>query len=151
MKYAFSVFILSIFVTFSSNANARSITSFRDSQAILAVAQFMYDVAEDMPVSTRIGDRKLNLKDFSKCTEVSSDEVYNDVEEAIKKVLRFYPDEDIPFEQALVDLEDYIDHKMYKKCNFEKKNAQSKVISAYYVDTSDKIHLRLDNITLTAE
>lgn len=111
----------------------------------------MYDSAEDMPVSTRMGDRKITIKDFSHCTDVSSDEVYNDVEEAIKRVLRFYPDEDLPFEQALVDLQDYIDHGPYKKCEFTKKTTQSKVVSSYYVDVSDKIHLRLDNVALSAE
>lgn len=151
MKYALSLFIFIVAATFSVDSSARTIKSFRDSQAILTVAQFMYDAAEDMPVSTRIGDKKINLSDFSKCSDVAGSDVLFEVEEAIKKVLRFYPDEDIPFEQALVDLEDYIDNRTYKKCNFVKKSNQSKVLSSYFVDENDDVHLRLDKIALTAE
>lgn len=151
MKYALSIFIFTILATFSVDSSARTIKSFRDSQAILTVAQFMYDAAEDMPVSTRMGDKKINLKDFSKCSNVPGSDVLSEVEEAIKKVLRFYPDEDIPFEQALIDLEDYIDNRNYKKCNFVNKSTQSKVYSSYFVDENDDVHLRLDNIALIAE
>jgi hypothetical protein len=151
MKYALSILTFIILSTFSVSASARTITAFKDSPSILTIAQFMYDSAEDMPVSTRMGDRKIAIKDFSNCIDVTGDEVYTDVEEAIKRVLRFYPDEDLPFEQALVDLQDYIDHVSYKKCEFTKKTSQSKVVSSYYVDLSDKIHLRLDNVALSAE
>ena len=68
----------------------------------------MYDVSEDMPSSYRLTDKKINVKDFSKCTTVDADAVLDDVESSIKKVLRYYPDEDVPFEQAIVDLEDYL-------------------------------------------
>lgn len=150
MKYALFLFIA--FVSLNSHvASARVITSFRDSDAITGIAQFMYDVSEDMPSSYRLSDKKINLKDFSKCTTVKADDVMSDVESSIKKVLRYYPDEDVPFEQALVDMEDYLDHTSFKKCKFEKKNAQSKVVSTYYVDATDKIHLRVDNVLLTAE
>jgi hypothetical protein len=151
MKYAFLLFTFITFLTFTTSAFARTVASFKDSPAIQTVAQFMYDSAEDMPLSTRMSDRKLSIKDFTKCSDVGGDDVFTDVEESIKRVLRFYPDEDIPFEQALLDLEDYIDHQYFKKCTFEKKTSQSKIISTYYVDLNDKIHLRLDNIALSAE
>lgn len=151
MKYALSFLCLSFLATFSLNASARSITSFRQSDAIVAVAEFMYDAGEDMPVSTRMSDKKINLADSSKCTSVTSEEVLDDVSSAIRTVMRFYPDEDIPFEQALVDMEDYLDHQVYKKCTLIKKKAQSLVTSSYYLNSDDKIHLRLDNIALTAE
>nr|BDT28896.1 hypothetical protein BHI3_23620 [Bacteriovorax sp. HI3] len=150
MKYALFTFIAVCSLS-SFEASARTINSFRDSDAITGIAQFMYDVSEDMPSSYRLTDKKINIKDFSKCTTVGADAVLDDVESSIKKVLRYYPDEDVPFEQAIVDLEDYLDHAKFKKCQFEKKNAQSKVLSTYYVDASDKIHLRVDNVLLTAE
>jgi hypothetical protein len=152
MKYALSILGLSFFVSlYSSVAHARSITSFRQSDAISAVADFMSDVGEDMPVSTRMTDKKINIKDLSKCTTVTSEEVLDDVSSGIRTVMRFYPDEDIPFEEALVDMEDYLDHQIYKRCTLVKKSAQSLVRSSYYLNSDDKIHLRLDNIALTAE
>ena len=150
MKYAFSLFITCL-AAFTLDAHARTIFSFRDSLAITTVAQFMYDVAEDLPVSARLSDKKINIKDFSTCEDVSAKEVQFDVENAIKRVLRFYPDEEIPFEQAIVDLEDYLDYQSYKKCTFENKSIQSHIKTTYYTDTRDKIHLRLDNVALTLE
>lgn len=152
MKYALSFFFMSFFIaTFSTDASARSITSFRQSDSISAVAEFMYDVGEDLPVSTRMSDKKINVKDISKCVDVTSKEVLDDVDSAIRKVMRFYPDEELPFEEALVDMEDYLDNQNYKKCTLVKKRAQSLVTSSYYLNSDDKIHLRLDNIALTAE
>lgn len=151
MKYAFLFLFMIIATTFTSNASARTITSFRASEAITTVAQFMYDVAEDVPVSTRISDKKINIKDFSKCTDVKAEDALADFEKSVKRILRLYPDEEIPFEQALIDMEDYLDHTSYKKCMFQNKSTQSKTSTAYYTDVSDKIHLRLDNVALTAE
>ncbi len=151
MKYAFSILFMIIATTFTSNASARTITTFRDSEAITTVAQFMYDVAEDIPVSTRITDKIINIKDFSKCSDVTANDVLADFEKSVKRVLRFYPDEEIPFEQALIDMEDYLDGQTYKKCLFENKSRESSIKTTYYTDLSDKIHLRLDNVALTAE
>lgn len=151
MKYALSILTLLLTLSFTTPVSARTITAFSDSDAIMAVARFMYDVAEDIPVSTRLTDKKIVVKDFSRCENVSAEAALSDVTSAIKRVLRYYPDEDIPFEQALVDMEDYLDHKTFKKCSFQTKTAQSLVKSSYYLDSSDKIHLRVDNVALTAE
>ena len=76
---------------------------------------------------------------------------WDDVDLAIRKVMRFYPDEDVPFEQALSDMEDYLNNQSYKKCSLIKKTAQSITKTSYYMSSNDKIHLRLDNITLLSE
>ena len=151
MKYALSILTTLIIATIAPSAFANSIHSFNDSEAIMTVTQFMYDVAEDVPVSTRLTDKKINISDLSKCSDITANDVLSDIETSIKKVLRFYPDEDVPFEQALVDLEDFLDHRVYKKCSFENKSSKSQTKSVYYTDVSDKIHLRLDNIALKAE
>lgn len=151
MKYALVVLFSLFLVIYPDKSSARTITNFRDSDAITTIAQFMYDVAEDVPVSVRLTDKKLNIKDFSKCTDVKALEVLTHVESAIKKVLRYYPDEEIPVEQALMDMEDYLGHGGYKKCMFEKKSSQSITKSTYYVDQDEQIYVRLDNVLLTAE
>lgn len=152
MKYALFILILFSFITISSiEAKARSITSLRQSGAISTVVEFMYDIGEDVQNSIFLTDKKMNVKDFSKCTIVSSEDILDDVNSSIKKIVRFYPDEEIPFEEALADLQDYLDFQTYKKCTFVKKKSQSLVKSTYYVSSDDKIHLRLDNTTLTVE
>lgn len=152
MKYALSIFCMSFFIaTFSIDAGARTITSIHQSESIKAIAVFMYDAGEDIPGSIRMSDKKINLTDISKCTDVTSQDVLDEVDKAIRKVMRFYPDEELPFEEALLDMEDYLDYQAYKKCTLIDKKTQSSVTSSYYLNSDDKIHLRLDNIALTAE
>ena len=152
MKYAFFILITLFIATIApKEASANTIHAFRQSDSISAVAQFMYDVAEDVPVGARLSDKKVSIKDFSKCSDVSAAEVLSDVEKTIKRVLRFYPDEEIPFDQALVDFEDYLNNQTYKKCTFEKTTSQASTKTTYYADLSDKIHLRVDTIALSAE
>lgn len=151
MKSALPFLFLAVLFLSPQSASAKTIKSFKDSYAITTIAQFMYDVAEDVPMSIRLSDRKMNVKDFSGCDSISSRQVLRDVESAIKKVLRYYPDEEVPFEEALDDFEDYLDGAKYYKCQFSKKYSQSKMITNYYVDTTNKIHLRVDNITLLTE
>ena len=152
MKYALSILSLSILIAaYSTQASARSITSLRQSDAITAVAEFLYDVGEDVQESTRLTDKKIILKDLSSCVTVTSQKVLDDVHLAIRKVMRFYPDEDVPFEQALTDLEDYLDNQSYKKCTMLNKTTKSITRTSYFMNSNHKIHLCLDNITLLAE
>ncbi len=148
MKYAltFLFSFITIFITllYSENSYARTITHFRDSDALTTMAQFMYDAAEDLPQSIKMSDKKMNIKDTKNCVTVSADDVFQDVSRAIKKIIRFYPDEELPFEQALIDLEDYLDHQSFKKCTMEKVTPQSRILISYFLDKHDLIHVRLD-------
>ena len=69
MKYALSICSLSILIaTFSTDASARSITSLRQSDAISAVVEFLYDVGEDVQETTRLTDKKMSNSYFARCT-----------------------------------------------------------------------------------
>jgi hypothetical protein len=136
----------------SSNvANARQIENLKDSPAITTLSQFILDVSEDLNVTTQLSDKKFKLNDLSNCTVVSADDVLNDVELSFKRVLHFYPDEDISFEQSILDLRDYLDQQTFQKCSFVVKTKKSILKSIYYNDLNNKIYLRLDNLTLIAE
>ncbi|MBC7541037.1 MAG: hypothetical protein H7281_19620 [Bacteriovorax sp.] len=147
MKYAFLFLALSF--SFSTLSLANTINSFNDSQAIATIAQFMNDNAEDMPVSVAMTDKKLKLKDSSTCTTVTSAEVLSVVETAIKSVLRLYPDEELPIEEALTDLTDYVGPGPLKKCNVVQINNHKNITSVYFFDSQDKVHVKVDTITLT--
>lgn len=144
MKYALIVLIFSI----TQAVSARTITSFKNSAPLLTVALFMSDVRDDLPHSVIISDKKMAIKDASACINVSVDEVREETIKGIKKVLRFYPDDELPLEQALADLEDYLDQKTFKKCQFERTTSDHLIKTTYFLDTADKIHLRMDNRTL---
>ena len=151
MKYALSFFIFSIFSISIVHASERTIVKFSDSDSILTVAQFMSDAAEDIPVSARLSDKKVNIKDFSKCTTVTAALVLKDVEATMKKILRYYPDEELPIAEALSDVENFLDNQTYKKCELRKIATESVTRTSYYVNETDSIHLRLDNIALVTE
>jgi hypothetical protein len=140
MKYAFFFLFLSI----SNVLHARSITSFNDSNALLSVAVFMEDASEDLPQATFINDNKHSL-DSSSCELVSAASIYSDVEKAVKKIARFYPDEDIPFYEALVDLEDYLDQRSYYKCQTIKNQSSVKLIKTFYVDQKNEVYLTVSD------
>lgn len=145
MKYA--LFILAFFaLTNLEIAQARSIHSFRESDAITNIAQFLYDTSGDMPVSFRISDKKIKINNPANCINVKASNILSDFESAITKVIRFYPDEEIPFEQAILDMEDYLDGKNYFKCQLNKKEHDVVITTSYFYDQADKIHLRIDHV-----
>ncbi len=149
MKYAFCV-LFALFLI-NTNSYAQTIKSFSDSPALISIAEFMEDSASDMKTSYRISDKKLKFKDTSTCQIVPKSAVLKEVESAVKKVLRLYPDEELPFEDALNDLADYLVDSSYKKCVIAGSNLVKEVSSVYFFNGSDNIHVKVDTITLVAE
>lgn len=144
MKYAF-VFLF-LFLSLIDIAQSRTVTSFKKSDAITTIAQFMYEVSGDLQEQIRISDRKIASVNYKECKLVTTDIVLDDVLSSIKHVLRYYPDEDLPFEEAIIDFEDYLDSQVFHSCSFIKKTKNSMIQSVYYVDATDRIHLRIDKI-----
>ena len=148
MKYAF--FIFSFFI-FSQSSFARSINSFSDSQALSTIAEFMMDSASDSISSKLISDKKIKIKDGQACTLVNANDVIKAVESAINTVLRLYPDEELPVEEAISDLRDYLQNKTYHKCSFFQTKSHSSFSGEYFVDSSDKIHVKVDTVIVSLE
>lgn len=144
MKYAFLLFALLI----SSPSYARSITSFNDSQALLTIAQFMRDNADDLASSSRISDKKMKIKDLSNCEVVNPSVVIKEVQTAIKNVLRMFPDEELPLEEAMADLSEYIGTAPLKHCKIVQENQYKKIFVSYFFDANDKIHVKVDTVIL---
>lgn len=149
MKYAFYFFFL-IFAN-SFELHARTITTFHDSPAIMNIAQFMIDNAEDLPVSNRISDKKLIVKEPGNCIVVDSSAVIKEVQAAIKSVLRLFPDEELPIEEAMSDLADYIGPGPLFKCTVIQSNRIKKIVVSYFYDHTDSVHVKVDTITLLPE
>lgn len=145
MKYAFLFLFLSL--SLIAPAQSRTITSFKKSDAITTIAQFMYEAGGDLQEQIRISDRKIASVNYKECKLVATEVVIDHALSSIKEVLRYYPDEDLPFEEAISDFEDYFDSQVFHSCSFVKRTKNSTINSIYYVDTSDRIHLRIDKIT----
>lgn len=146
MKYALVVLSF-LFVYITTDVQARTITSFKKSDALIGLSQFLHEVSPDLPESVKFSDRKIAAINYSKCQRVSSAFVLETFERLVSHVLRYYPDEEVPFEEAIYDLEDYLGAVKFYGCHFNKKTKYSNVESFYFVDASDTIHLRLDKIT----
>ena len=140
MKYAF-LFLASLLLN-SPSLYAHPINSFDESQAIVNISHFMVDSTEDMPVSVRISDKKLSIADVSTCKDVAASDVVNEVSLAIKNVLRFYPDEELPIEDALNDLADYLGTETYKKCIFLQNNTHQNLRAAYFFNSKNIKHVK---------
>ena len=143
MRYAF--FILFFLQSLMSPLLAREIKSFDDSEALTSVSAFLEEASDDSFTPTLINDkiRLISALEEASCVWVSADAIYDDVEVAFKKIARFYPDEDIPFQEALLDLEDYLDHRTFKKCTTVSVSSSVKIISNYYVDLKNEVHFSI--------
>ena len=150
MKYALTFFIF-VCVSSIKVVSAREIQSFKSSQALMALSQFLYDVGEDLEFSIKISDKRIIIKDSALCSTTNSNDAIASAEKALMKVLRFYPDEELPFEQAMLDLEDYLEGGRLKKCLFVKETKQNIIHTIYYEDFSGKAHFRIDTIQFKSE
>jgi cell division protein FtsX len=141
-------FILSTISFGLSASTFRHIQSFQDSSSISSIAQFLKDASEDVSVSTRISDKKMKVRDIELCTSSTSQKALKEAEIVIKSVLKLYPDEELPFEEALGDLENYLDNREFTRCTITQIKSNNKIQSIYYFDYLDEVHLKLDIISL---
>lgn len=146
MKYALFIYTW-FFLFISPVAHSSHVHSFKDSPALMTVVQFMNEVKGDLEYAVVLSDKKLKLKSIEGCIDIQASAVYREVEKGIKKVVRFYPDEELPLEDAFADLENFIGNKLYKSCIFLKQTQEQVIETHYYFDTNHKTHLRMDIIT----
>ena len=150
MKYALFIWSILFFIHSAQSAepSATSIHSFKQSKAILTLVQFMNEVKEDLPEAVLLSDKKLKITQPENCEEVPAHVVLSETLKGIKKVIRFYPDEELPLEEAYADLENYIGSKTYTKCVIERIAREQKIKTYYYLNTLDRKAVRMDIITL---
>lgn len=108
----------------------------------------MNEVKEDLPEAVLLSDKKLKIIQPENCEQVPADVVLSETLKGIKKVIRFYPDEELPLEEAYADLDSYIGNKTYTKCVIERVVRDQEIKTYYYLNTIDRKALRMDIITL---
>lgn len=143
MKYAFLFF----FFLYSIPSYSQPIKSFNDSQSILTIIHFLMDNAEDMKTSVRLSDRKYVLKNTEACAPVSSNEALKEIRIAINSIFSLYPDEELPVEEALADLQSYLGNNSFLKCISFESRGRKIIRSSYFVDSSDSVHVKIDTIS----
>ena len=143
MKYA----LLFLLLSFSISSFAQPIKSFNDSQSILTIIQFLNDSSEDLKTSFQISDKKLVFKDASKCISATSSDVINEVQKAINNILKFYPDEELPVEEAIADFSSYLEELPLQKCTFVQHLTGKDILISYYFDGLNNKHVKIDSVT----
>ena len=143
MKYA--VLLISIFIF--SSVQARTIFSFRQSNAIMSITNMLSENAEDLNNSFQISDRKNTIKDTSSCEQVESSVALIAFKEAMDSVLRMFPDEEIPYNEALTDMNNYLDMAPLTLCKFFRATTEKQIVTLYFFNLDTKIHLRIDKMT----
>jgi hypothetical protein len=141
MKYA--AFFISIF--FIASVNARTIYSFKQSSAIVSIINILSENAEDLKSSFRVSDKKYKVENTSQCEAASSTDALLAFKTAMDSVLRMFPDEEIPYDEALSDMNDFLDQQPLTLCKIVHRDERNTIATLYFFDKSDKIHLRIDN------
>lgn len=142
MKYA--AFLVSVFLF--TTLHAQVIYNFQQSNAIQTVISALSENAEDLPNSYRVSDKKFLVEDISHCLSVPASNALMSFKTAMDSLLRIFPDEEIPYEEALNDMRDYLGVDPLIVCKYLHSDELRTIITLYYFDKSDKIHLRVDNI-----
>lgn len=146
MKYA--AFFICLFISIQiSTTEARTIFSFKQSDAIQSISNILSENAEDLKVSFQVSDKKIIIKDTTQCVQVDSSVALLSFKEAMDSVLKIFPDEEIPYYEALADMKDYLDMAPLTLCKFVRAGLETQVITLYFFNTSSKIHLRIDKTT----
>lgn len=143
MKYAF--IILSLLISF--NIFAKNIQSLNDSDAIVQISMFMNENHEDFASIVKISDKKINVPNKIIPSVVHASDVLNAYQQSFRIIMSKYPDEELPYEEALSDMEDYLDNQDYKRYDIDQNFfSDHDRKSIYFQSLDDKIHLRMDII-----
>ena len=146
MKYALIIFSL----IFSLQVNARQIQSLSSSYAINQILSYLNDNVEEFHAVYRLSDKSFVIKDASNCSNVEARDVALEVKKSFDKILLKFPDEELPFNEAVIDLKDFLDNRSYLRCVNNSINSRNeKVQSIFYIsqnDVNNQIHLRMDNV-----
>ncbi len=143
MKYALLVFSLLL----SINIFSREINSISNSPAINEIVSFINDNREEFASYYKISDKVFEIKNYEGCSVVGDQEIAKDFSKSFKLILAKYPDEELPFDEAIADLKNFLDHKSYYRCSKVGSNSNGDAVEVHYYQSLDKvIYLRIDNI-----
>lgn len=140
MKYA--AFFIALFLF--TSVQARTIYNLNQSSALQTISNMLSEYAEDLGTSYQFTDKPLTIKDVSKCTQVESNIAILSFKEAMDSVLKTFPDEPIPYNEALADMKDYIGTAPLTLCKFLRPGLETEVVTLYFFDLLSKTHLRID-------
>lgn len=131
-----ALFILSFMVfTFHSQA-----AGFRDAKALRYIIATMNEASSDLNTFYRLSDKKYQIPQSAQCLPSSSQEAYDYGKKAIDHFIEFYSDEDLPYDQALGELAEFLSFGVTQKCRYVVKNRDFSVDTNVFISEGSELN-----------
>ncbi|PIR28617.1 MAG: hypothetical protein COV38_15195 [Bdellovibrionales bacterium CG11_big_fil_rev_8_21_14_0_20_38_13] len=139
MKNCLSIiFALNLLMIAPAQASERGLAA--KSRALFEVISAIEAARYDLPVSYEVRESELPLKPEN-CKEVDAVDVVLAFEDMVSSFQEVFPDDELPYEQAISDFSDMVGNNVYVRCEASNSDMRDnmKVISFKSVDSSFKV------------
>ncbi len=142
------LWIFSLLISFSISAASVSYAQVprleRGSVALLTVLDAIYDASFDFDGVYTITHNIHFLTEKRDCDLVPADVLYDHFRTIFDEFISYYPDEDLPYEQALVDLSLLAQNGEFKRCKESLENARYSVEVTHYQSMVNDLWIRIE-------
>ncbi len=111
-------------MTVSAQASERGLAA--KSRALFEVISAIEAARYDLPVSYELRESILPLKPEN-CSEVDSVDVVIEFEEMISAFQEVFPDDELPYEEAIADFSSLVGSSQYVRCEAENSDSRDNV------------------------
>lgn len=141
----FSLFLsLSIAFSFASAAQAQVPRLERGSVALLTVLDAIYDASFDFDGVYTITHNIHFLTEKRDCDIVPAEVLYDHFKGIFEEFISYYPDEDLPYDQALVDLSLLAQDGEFKRCKETLETARYSLDVTHYQSLLNDLWIRVE-------
>jgi len=113
-------------------AKASEFRSIADYPVLEEVLDFVNEASYDLDSYFKMEEMEDLSFDSMSCSKVSAKELYQFIKKEFKKVNDFYPEEGVPFKQALIELDHFLGHNNYLKCERVEDKDKYQIISHFF-------------------
>lgn len=118
--------------------------SFHDSGALIRVLDAIYDASFDFEGLYIITHNVEFLGEKQKCEIVSSAALVAHIKKIFQEFISYYPDEELPFDEALKDLKEIAGGSDFKRCYERQEDPRAYVEVTHYQSLSTKLWIRIE-------
>lgn len=150
MKDIVKTFFLPIFVTVMmlvlapSAHSAQPVGGFSQSNALSIVLDTIYDASFDFEGMYIITHNIEFLGEKKKCSQVSVNMILRHFKKIFDEFISYYPDEELPYDQALRDLKKILGSGKYQRCHEVSTSAQGHIDVTHYQSLETQLWIRIE-------
>jgi hypothetical protein len=146
MKFALPLFAVCV-VLLSAVAEARPrypVRGFGQSNALSIVLDTIYDASFDFEGMYLISHNIDFLGDKKTCTTVSVQVILRHFKKIFDEFISYYPDEELPYDQALKDLKKIVGNGKYQRCHEVSTTSRGHVDVTHYQSLDSELWIRIE-------